>query len=141
MNNIFYKKQSSDWFFYYIILCIYGFLLNFASPIVLNLSTEYSFDSVYSSYYYWTVFLGIVAFIFVPAQIRKRNLEDNPYFRSSTFMTTLVFPPFKPNFLICWISLKFLIFIFILSIGLFITSFIEIIFLMLIFFCTLVSST
>ena len=89
MNSIFYKKQSSDWFFYYLILCIYGFLLNFASPIVLNLSTAYSFDSVYSSYYYWTVFLGIVAFIFVPAQIRKRNLESNPYFKSSTFMTTL----------------------------------------------------
>ena len=89
MRNIFYKKQSSDWFFYYIVLCIYGFLINFASPIVISLNTDISVDGVYSIYYYWTIFLGIVAFIFVPSQIRRKHIGNDPFYKSSTFVTTI----------------------------------------------------
>ncbi len=86
MDRIFYSKVSSDWFFYYIVLCIYGFLLNFATPFV---GVGGSFDEWggESIYYFIGIFLGIVAFIFVPIQIRKNKIKENKYYKSSNTMT------------------------------------------------------
>ena len=74
MDKIFYYKVSSDWFFYYILLCMYGFLLNFATPLVYPEGTLNDWGG-YSIIYFFGIFLGIVAFIFIPIQIRKNKLK------------------------------------------------------------------
>ncbi len=86
MDKIFYSKVSSDWFFYYIVLCIYGFFLNFATPFVAP-GGELNDWSGASIIYFFGIFLGIVTFIFVPIQVRKRKFNENEHYKSSTTMT------------------------------------------------------
>ena len=86
MQKIFYQKASSDWFFYYIILCIYGFFLNFASPFAIN-SSELVPWIGYDLSYFWNIFLGIVSFIVLPMEVRKRKLKIDEYHKSSMIMT------------------------------------------------------
>ncbi len=86
MNKIFYSKLSSDWFFYYILFCIYGFFLNFATPF-LGPEGELNDWNGFTIIYFINIFLGIVSFIFVPIQVRKRKFYDNEYYQSSSVMT------------------------------------------------------